>query len=213
MNAIPPPMRRKARDAEATREEILKAAMEEFARVGLHGARVEEIAARTATSKHMIYYYFSSKEGLYATVLEKAYAEFRSAESAVDYESLSPEEALRTLIGITFDSHQKNPHVIRLIMSENLDRGRHIREIDQFPQRRLVLETLQRMIERGKADGIFREDIDPLQLHTSLSALCFNYVSNRHTFGYIFAIDYDDPQVVAARREEVIRTLLARCLV
>ena len=52
---------KRQRDAEATREEVLKAAITEFAEKGLHGARVEEIAARTATSKHMIYYYFGSK--------------------------------------------------------------------------------------------------------------------------------------------------------
>jgi AcrR family transcriptional regulator len=63
--------KRKQRDAEATREAILQVATEEYARVGLHGARVEEIASRTATSKHMIYYYFGSKEACIAPYWKK----------------------------------------------------------------------------------------------------------------------------------------------
>jgi AcrR family transcriptional regulator len=89
--------KRKQRDAEATSEAILQVATEEYARVGLHGARVEEIASRTATSKHMIYYYFGSKEGLYSAVLTKAYGDFRSAESATDYDTMRPDDALRAL--------------------------------------------------------------------------------------------------------------------
>jgi len=50
--------------------EILSVATLEFAGKGLAGARIDEIAAATRTSKRMIYYYFGSKEGLYVAVLE-----------------------------------------------------------------------------------------------------------------------------------------------
>lgn len=212
MNTKTPKAPKKQRDAEATREEILKVATEVFAKNGLHGARVEELASLTATSKHMIYYYFGSKEGLYAAVLDKAYKDFRTAESALDYEALTPSEALRSLIGITFDSHQANPHVVRIIMSENLDHGRHLQGSDQAQQRGQVLETLQRIIARGQESGEFRADIDALHLHMTISALCFHFIANRYTFGTIFAVDQADPAVVATRRREVIQTLMARCL-
>jgi AcrR family transcriptional regulator len=204
--------RTKLRDAEATRDEILLAALQEFADKGLHGARVEEIAARTATSKHMIYYYFGSKDGLYAASLERAYAEFRAVEGEIDFDSLDPVEALRTLAGTTFDTHLLHPHVIRILMSENLDYGRHVREIDHSAQRRLVLETTGRILERGVAAGIFRADVDPLQLHMTLSALAFYYVSNAHTFAHVFGFDMSDPANSALRRGEVIETIVARCL-
>ncbi|MBP7951860.1 MAG: TetR family transcriptional regulator, partial [Sphingorhabdus sp.] len=73
--------RGRLRDAEATRDAILSAATDEFAEKGLFGARVEEIASRTSSSKHMIYYYFGSKDGLYKAVLERAYTGFRKAET------------------------------------------------------------------------------------------------------------------------------------
>ena len=86
-------------NAEASRAEILAAATREFSEKGLSGARVDEIAERTQINKRMIYYYFESKEGLYRAVLERCYGHIRMSESAMDLESLSPEDALRQLIG------------------------------------------------------------------------------------------------------------------
>jgi len=62
------------RDPERTRQEILDVALSEFARNGYAGARVDEIAARTRTTKRMLYYYFTNKEQLYIAVLEQALA-------------------------------------------------------------------------------------------------------------------------------------------
>ncbi|MBC2666840.1 TetR family transcriptional regulator [Novosphingobium flavum] len=204
--------RGKQRDPELTRGEVLAAATEEFAEKGLHGARVDEIAARTAVSKHMIYYYFGSKDGLYSAVLERAYADFRAVEQ-VDYEALDPVGALATLVGNTFDVHLQHPNVIRIIMSENLDRGRHARGLDHAAQRELVISTVGRILARGAAAGLFRGDIDPLQIHMSISALSFYFVANAYTFGEVFGVNIADEDVVSRRRAEVIEVMLSRCLV
>ena len=63
--------------ATAPSAEILDVATREFAEHGFSGARVDEIAERTRTTKRMLYYYFGSKEGLFVAVLERAYAEIR----------------------------------------------------------------------------------------------------------------------------------------
>jgi AcrR family transcriptional regulator len=62
-----------ANEAEPTnrRERILEAATEEFAEKGLAGARVDEIAQKSACNKQLIYYYFKSKQGLYEEVLRR----------------------------------------------------------------------------------------------------------------------------------------------
>ena len=89
--------------------DILEVATSEFANKGLSGARIDEIAAATRTSKRMIYYYFGSKEGLYIAVLEDAYRRMRAIESDLHLEDLPPEDALRRLVGFTFDHHDGNP--------------------------------------------------------------------------------------------------------
>jgi AcrR family transcriptional regulator len=202
---------KRLRDAEATREQVLLAAIQEFADKGLHGARVEEIAARTSTSKHMIYYYFGSKDGLYSAVLEHAYAGFRTAENAVDYDTLDPVAALTTLVESTFDAHLHNPDTIRILMSENLDRARHAKEIDHSSQRQLVLGTTQRILKRGVDAGLFRDDVDALQFHLMISAFSFFVVANRYTFGTVFEIDLTERAVIAAQRNEFVETMLCRC--
>ncbi|WP_258934232.1 TetR/AcrR family transcriptional regulator [Nesterenkonia pannonica] len=72
------------RDAEQTRAEVLAVATGVFAEMGYSGARVDEIADRTRTTKRMIYYYFGGKEQLYLAVLENAYRGIRQAEQSLD---------------------------------------------------------------------------------------------------------------------------------
>ncbi|HWS76400.1 MAG TPA: TetR family transcriptional regulator, partial [Quisquiliibacterium sp.] len=84
------------RDAEATRARILEAAVQEFARYGLAGARGDRIAERARSSERMVYYYFGSKEGLYREALESVYVSLRQAERSLNLEGLEPAAALST---------------------------------------------------------------------------------------------------------------------
>ena len=85
-------------DPARTMAEILQVATTEFADKGLAGARIDEIAATTRTSKRMIYYYFGSKKGLYVAVLEEAYRRIRAIEAELHLADLTPEDALRKLV-------------------------------------------------------------------------------------------------------------------
>src|SRR5215472_2699032 len=107
------------RDPERTRQEILDVALSEFGRNGYAGARVDEIAARTRTTKRMIYYYFTSKEQLYIAVLERSYSTARDAERQLDVNHLDPVSAIRTLAELTFDHHESHQDFISLVAIEN----------------------------------------------------------------------------------------------
>ncbi|MER0239900.1 TetR family transcriptional regulator [Fulvimarina sp. MAC8] len=170
-------------DPEAVRTDILKAARSEFAEHGLAGARVQQIAERTKTSKRMIFYYFGDKQGLYRAVLEDAYANVRQQEEDLDLDGLPPEDALIRLVEFTFDHHRASPEFIRLVAIENIHRARHMASIDSLADtNRRVIEKLERIRAAGVAKGLFRSDISALQLHWQISALCFFNVSNRTTF-------------------------------
>ncbi len=203
---------RKAVAAEQTRAAILKVALAEFADKGLAGARVDEIARQTATSKHMIYYHFGSKEGLYRSVLDQTYANFRLAEEQIDYTQLDPVAALESLIGLTFDVHLNNSAYVRIIVAENVNNGAHIQHVRNIEARRAILDTMQDIVSRGAAAGTFRNGIDVLQLHMTISALSFNFVSNRYTFGHVFGVDNTAPDMISARRAHVIDAVLSLCL-
>jgi AcrR family transcriptional regulator len=192
-------------DAEASRADILAAATREFSEKGLSGARVDSIADRTKINKRMIYYYFGSKEGLYRAVLERSYGHIRMSESAVDLDSLPPEEALRQHVRQTFDYHNMHPDFVRLVMNENIHQAAHIGELASIRTRnRAVIKTLRTLLDRGVDAGVFRSDVEPVELHMSISALCFYNVSNRYTFSKIFERDMTSSAAVAARREVVV---------
>ena len=66
-----------------------------------------------------------------------------------------------------------------------------------------MIQTITDIIARGQADGVFRADVDPLDVHLMISALCFFRVSNRHTFGAIFSVDLDAPELRARHKRMV----------
>lgn len=57
-----------ASGTDSTRERIVGAAVAEFARHGIAGARIERIAKAAKTSKERVYAHFSGKEALYSHV-------------------------------------------------------------------------------------------------------------------------------------------------
>jgi AcrR family transcriptional regulator len=183
-------------DPEKTKEDILKIATEEFAAHGLSGGRVDAIAERTRTSKRMIYYYFGSKEDLYLAVLEKAYRKIRSLEADLELRDMKPVVALRTLIASTFDHDEHNPDFVRLVSIENIHQAAHMQRSGEIKDLNVsIIRTLEAILERGKKDGSFLRDVDPIDLHMLISAFCFFRVSNRHTFGTIFRRDLSEPTI------------------
>jgi AcrR family transcriptional regulator len=201
-------------EAESSRANIIAVATEEFAEKGLSGARVDEIAERTSTSKRMIYYYFKSKEGLYRAVLEHCYANVRQIDTSLDLDALPPMEALRELVRVTFDYHSAHPAFVRIVMSENIHQGAHIGHVSSIKLRsRTIISLLQRLIDRGVKSGDFRPHLDPVELHMSISALSFYNVSNRHTFGRVFQRDMTSSAAISRRREQVVELIERWCRV
>ncbi|GAA2483372.1 TetR/AcrR family transcriptional regulator [Winogradskya humida] len=199
------------RDAARTRAEILEVASAEFADQGYAGARVDEIAARTRTTKRMIYYYFGGKEQLYVAALQAAYGRIRAAEQEVDVAHLGPVAAIRRIAEVTFDHHEANPDFIRLVSIENIHRGEHIArmpEADLVSLNTPAVDLLGEILERGRGQGLFRTGVDALDVHMAISAFCVFRVANRHTFGAIFGRDLVDPD-----RRLHYRTMLADMIV
>jgi AcrR family transcriptional regulator len=197
------------KDSERTKADILAVATKEFADHGLSGARIDTIAAQMRTSKRMIYYYFGGKEGLYLAVLEKAYSDIRAVEATLPLESLDPVEALRRLVEQTFENDDANEDFIRLVAIENIHLGRHFEKADSLRKINSgVINTIARILNRGKAVGKFRDDLDAVDIHMAISALCFFRVSNRHTFGKIFDVDLSSPHRRRKHKRMIVDAVL-----
>jgi AcrR family transcriptional regulator len=216
--SIPEPLKARARRPGRPRAQvpadipgrILDAAAQEFARAGLEGARVDRIAARAGANVRMLYYYFGSKEGLFAAVLERTYAAIRSAERELGLERLPPVEAMRQLVRFTWEYYFRHPELIALLNSENLHEGRHIARADSIPQLHApLLATVGEIIGRGVRDGVFRRGVDPMQLYISIAALGYFYVSNRYTLSAFFQRDLMARDNLDSRLDHMTEMVLA----
>jgi AcrR family transcriptional regulator len=178
------------RDAARTRAELLEVATEVFAEDGFSGARVDEIARRTRTTKRMIYYYFGGKEQLYLATLEAAYREIREAEQELRVSELEPLDAVRAVAELTFDHHHRHEAFVRLVAVENVHHGEFIRKIDSLRSLSTpIVSLLGEVLERGRATGVLRGDVDAIDVHMAISSFCVFQVANNATFGHLFSRD------------------------
>jgi AcrR family transcriptional regulator len=161
----------------------------------------------------MIYYYFGSKEGLYLAVLEQAYAAIRQAEAGLDLDCLPPAEAIRRMVEFTYDYHDAHPDFVRLVTIENINQGRFIARSSTIQAINVsVLDALRRILERGQQDGVFRTDIDPVDVHMVISSLAFYRVSNRHTFSVLFSRDLTAAARPRSHRDYMVDLVLRSLL-
>ncbi|MDQ1081895.1 AcrR family transcriptional regulator [Pseudoroseomonas cervicalis] len=210
----PPPARPAVKQprsprAIATRERILEAARAEFARLGLAGARVDEIAARAGANKRMLYAYFGSKEELWLTVLEGAYAAKREEERALDVDALPPAEAMAQLVRFNLRYTAAHPEFVALLNQENLHQAQYLKQSARV--RALyspLLETLRAVLARGEESGAFRRGVDPLQLYVTIVAIGHFYVANLHTLSTIFGAGLGDEGALASREAHCIDVVL-----
>jgi AcrR family transcriptional regulator len=192
-----------------TRQKILEAGLEEFARYGLGGARVDRIAQRAGANKRMLYYYFGDKDGLFRAALEDRYAHIRSAERSLELEHVEPREALKRLVEFTWNYFLEHPEFMTLLNSENLHKGRHVKKSKRVPEMHSALvETLRTVLRRGERQGIFRKGVDPVQLYISIAGEGYFYLSNRYTLSRIFERDLMAPRALTERSRHVTQIIL-----
>ena len=197
------------RDAERTREQILRAAAREFAESGLGGSRVDRIAAQAGVNVRMLYYYFSSKDDLFLAVLERAYEVIREAEKGLNLDQAEPTDAVRRLIEFTWQFELSHPEFISLLNSENLHQGRHLaRSASIAKLHSPLLEMIGRLLERGANAGLFRRDVDPMRFYILIASLGYFYLSNRHTLSAIFGRNLMAPKQRAAHLAYMIEVVL-----
>lgn len=198
------------RDPEGMRQRILAAALTEFTRHGFGGARIDRIAAAAGANKRMLYYHVGNKETLYLAVLEATYARIRTAERALNLESLAPDAAIARLVEFTWSYFLENPDFLTMLNQENLYQARHLKQSPHVrPLHSPFVEMIGEVLGRGVAAGAFRPGIDPVQLYISIAGLAYFYVSNRWTLSVIFDRDLFEPQARADRLAHMTDLVLA----
>ncbi len=200
---------RRARDPEGSRRAIMLAAREEFVEFGLDGARVDRIAERAGANKRMLYHYVGNKEALYSEVLLQAYRDIREGEAALHLGELPPREAMEKLVGFTFDHFRENPWFIRLLSTENIQRGAYLSQLPEIRRLHSPLGAqMAEVLEAGVRAGTFRAGVDPVQLYITIAGVTYFYLSNIHTLSIIFARPLTGEEAMAERRGHAVEVVL-----
>ena len=203
----------RTRDADRTQQQILRAAMAEFAESGLGGARIDSIAERAGINKRLLYYYFGGKDELFLAALEQTYADIREAERELHLQAVQPVEALRRLVVFTWEHYLAHPEFLTLLNSENLHRARHLQQSKRIREMNSpLIQTLGDVLERGRRDGLFRGGVDPLQLYISIAGLAYFYLSNTHTLSAIFGRDLLAPKALQQRLSHITDVVMGYVL-
>lgn len=204
-----PEPKKKLRNPDDTKRRILAAAKVEFARKGLGGARVDDIAARAKANKRMMYHYFGNKDDLFKHVVEDAYAEFREREAALELDNLEPIAAIKALIAFIWKYFLDNPEFITLVNSENLHKARHIKKSQRMQEMsRSFVGRMQHLLERGVKAQVFRKGLDPVQVNISIAAVGYYYLTNRFTGSIVFERDLMTEEALATRLAFNTQTIL-----
>lgn len=200
------PARGSRRDADSSRNTILAAALAEFASQGLAGARMDAIAASARVNKALLYYYFRSKDALYAAVLDEFFQRLRARiQRALDSDAAAGERLL-VYVRAHFDSVAESLYYARLFQSEMMSAGRegspylsHV--VDEYIKP--ISQRVMGVLHEGIGTGEFRA-VDPAQFAPSMvSSIIWYFV----VAPVLRRLRPDDPysaQAITERRAAVL---------
>jgi AcrR family transcriptional regulator len=137
---------------------ILDAAVRVFARKGYHTSRVGDIAEEAQIAHGLLYHYFGSKEEVLQTVFRENWSELLAAFARIEESDEPPVAQLSAIAKVLLRAWRDRPDTVRVMVRE-VARSPHLQE--QVDEIRGGFQVIQRVIERGQADGSFRNDLDP----------------------------------------------------
>jgi TetR/AcrR family transcriptional regulator len=197
------------RTAALSKEKIIKAAITEFALKGLDGARVDEVARRSGVNKTLLYQYVGNKDDLFTAALEAAYQSIRERQKDFVSRQMDPEDGVRQLVHLLMSIWVEHQDYGKLLASENFHGGKHVKRSkligEMYGQ---LVDALTDLLKRGAAQGVFRANIDPVDLYISISSLSAYYVAHQHTLNAIFHIDVLAPKRLKQREDHIAEMVL-----
>ena len=195
--------------ADETRTRILDAAIHAFSENGLAGARTEQIAESAGVNKALLYYYFASKETLYAATLETmAERVMASGIAALTGDSSAGERVLQFVL-----NHFDRIHSQRAFQSLMQHELMRLREGEENALRPIVEKVFRPMTARVQellAEGMRTGEmirVDPWQMmYAALGANVFYFLS-APVMGLLKGKNLFDRRALMARRRAAVEYL------
>ena len=196
---------------EQSRIAILDAAVREFAREGVAGARTDAIAKSAGVNKALLYYYFKDKEAIYQAVLDRVFAGVRAAIHDALAQKIPPRERLKAYVGAHFDYIASHPLYPRIVHAEFLRASRDGSHMQRIAREyfRPVFTEIAALLAEGMESGDFRR-VDPAHFIPSMvSVIVFYFTTAAPVIRIMTGVDPMAPGNVAARRTAVLDFITA----
>jgi len=151
--------RRTARGAR-TRERILEAATEVFARRGLHGTRVSDIADQAGIAYGLVYHHFHNKEEILAAIYQERWGDYLDYLTELRHAHLPFAERLAKLVHFLVETYRHEPHLMTVMINE-ISRSYEFIESHDIGTMLVVFDAIEDIVDQGKQAGQIRADVDP----------------------------------------------------
>lgn len=152
-------------ESPARREEILASAAELFARKGIKATTVREIGDAVGVQSGSLYYHFDSKDTMAREILMDFLTAIQDRYAKALAGTRDAADALRQLILASLQLTREKPHATTIYQNELA----YLREDPRFIQVQAASADVRRawldVIERGVAEGTFRDDVSPKVFH------------------------------------------------
>jgi AcrR family transcriptional regulator len=191
---------------EQSRAAILKAAVIEFSREGVAGARTDAIARAAKVNKALLYYYFKDKEALYGAVLDQVFGGLTESVQPAFALHLPPRETILAYVRAHYDYIASHPLYPRIVQGEMMRASRGgTTQLDRIVKQYFLplSRRLAQVLKEGMAAGDFRQ-VDPMQFVSSMIAVIVFYFINAPAMRLMSRADPLAPERVAARRAAVL---------
>jgi AcrR family transcriptional regulator len=181
---------------EDRRREIIEAAVRVFARKGYHASRVGDIAEAAGVSHGLLYHYFASKEEVLETVFRETWAQLLETVESVERAGAPAPEQLRQVAEILLRSWRRDPDLVRVLVREVV-RSRDVE--DRTEEIAKAFGALERIVERGRASGEFRAEVD-----ARLAATIFYGALEEILTGWVLGQLPDEEEDVARAERAIV---------
>lgn len=196
---------------ELTRQQILDAATEHFARHGYAGARIEAIAEDAHLGGPALLYHYKDKRRLYVATLERAFAGLAEDLARALAGDAPLADRIEAAVSAWVDFMAARPAVARIILREGAGASPELAE-DFAPIAAPLLTMLDRIYEEGRRTRVFRDDpVDPLHLVSAVVGTSVFFTAAIPTLLPRPDFDPHDPERLEAHRRELL-TIVRRLL-
>jgi TetR/AcrR family transcriptional regulator, fatty acid metabolism regulator protein len=192
--------RARAEVAVDKRRQILDAAVRVFARQGFHSTRVSDIADEAGVAYGLVYHYFPSKDEVLNELFSERWSLLVKAIEDSDGET-APRDRLLAVAGFIFDSYRHDPELMKVIIVE-VTRAANSFGMTHLPEIGNAYRLIAEIVAEGQAQGVFRDDIDPM-----FASMSFYGAIEQMLSGWIFDLIPSGTQDFDRAKELVVETI------